>query len=56
MVSYQKFISLFFNEIDADGREQATQAMQQASKVWNNNKEELKTATVAETKQALKRL
>lgn len=56
MVSYQKFVSLFFSEVDADGREEATTAMQQAAKVWNENKDELSTATVAETRQALQQL
>lgn len=56
MVSYQKFVSLFFSEIDADGREEATESMKQASKVWNENKDDLKTATVSEVRDALQRL
>lgn len=56
MVSYQRFVSLFFSEIDADSQEQAQDAMSRASTVWNKNKEALQAATVQEVRQELQDL
>lgn len=53
MVSYQKFVSLTF-EVAPD-RWEATKTMSWASKRWNRNKDTLKTATVSETRDLIRR-
>lgn len=55
MVSYQKFVSLYFEQRDANDRDEATEAMSAAADLWNKNKADLKTATIAEVNDALRR-
>jgi hypothetical protein len=53
MVSYQKFVSVVFEVTDDDN--DATEVMQWASERWNRNKDTLKTATVSETRDLVRR-
>lgn len=56
MVSYQAFVSLWFDEIAARRSNDATNEMKAVSEVWNENRDELNTATTAEARKALQRL
>lgn len=55
MVSYQKFVSLYFEQRGANDRDEATNAMSAAADLWNENKADLRTATVSEVRDALRR-
>jgi len=53
MVSYQTFVSVVFETVDDD--RDATEVMKWASERWNRNKSTLKTATLSETRDLVRR-
>lgn len=55
MVTYQKFVSIVFDVMDSDSAETSAELMSWAAEAWSDNKEELKTATVAEARDAVQR-
>lgn len=52
MVSYQKWTSLVFEQVPKSVRQDsATDIVSVGADVWNDRKEELRTATIAEARQ-----
>lgn len=53
MVTYQKFVSIMFDVVGSDSSDESAEIMSIAAETWNDNKDELETATVAEARQAV---